>query len=438
MIKNIQVKNVLGQFDYNIDLSEKIKIIIGPNGSGKITFFKIINSVLTQRHMELYEYEFDEVSIITDSGILKIYKLVNDDPKSDHDSLIEYELDGEKIGSLIDRDLPSLMYFVRHIPKLSRSRDHVFDIETNEVFTSDDKHSLVEKYASYLPKDFYTIPEKAVNYLKNYNVTTIFTDRLHTKSYMRGQSSGDIYFTTSISDSVNQIEKLLSEQTSAYAEYSQKLDQHFPLKIVDVLKKSPRPEVKMTDIQRLSDEVSELRKKLTNTGLFDENKDLTELHLQNADNDMGKETLLVLKEYFMSMKDKLNVILPFSNKIALLLDLFNQKINSSGKTCYIDYKDGFYIRNRNEKKISFEGLSSGEQHEFIQLYTLIFKVDNEDIVLIDEPEISIHVSWQRKFIDDLEKTLHDKKDTRVIIATHSVQIVDDNWDSVIDMGAVEK
>lgn len=163
MIKNIQVKNVLGQFDYNIDLSEKIKIIIGPNGSGKTTFFKIINSVLTQRHMELYEYEFDEVSIITDSGILKIYKLVNDDPKSDHDSLIEYELDGEKIGSLIDRDLPSLMYFVRHIPKLSRSRDHVFDIETNEVFTSDDKHSLVEKYASYLPKDFYTIPEKAVN-----------------------------------------------------------------------------------------------------------------------------------------------------------------------------------------------------------------------------------------------------------------------------------
>ncbi|UXC25999.1 ATP-binding protein [Enterococcus raffinosus] len=72
------------------------------------------------------------------------------------------------------------------------------------------------------------------------------------------------------------------------------------------------------------------------------------------------------------------------------------------------------------------------------MYTLIFKVDNEDIVLIDEPEISIHVSWQRKFIDDLEKTLHDKKDTRVIIATHSVQIVDDNWDSVIDMGAVEK
>ena len=70
MIKNIQVKNVLGQFDYNIDLSEKIKIIIGPNGSGKTTFFKIINSVLTQRHMELYEYEFDEVSMMIQKVIM--------------------------------------------------------------------------------------------------------------------------------------------------------------------------------------------------------------------------------------------------------------------------------------------------------------------------------------------------------------------------------
>ena len=65
------------------------------------------------------------------------------------------------------------------------------------------------------------------------------------------------------------------------------------------------------------------------------------------------------------------------------------------------------------------------------LYHLIFEVKENTILLIDEPEISLHVEWQLEFLDDIEKILEDKK-IQVIIATHSPQIINEKWDLCFD------
>ncbi|MCG9719729.1 AAA family ATPase, partial [Vibrio alginolyticus] len=44
------------------------------------------------------------------------------------------------------------------------------------------------------------------------------------------------------------------------------------------------------------------------------------------------------------------------------------------------------------------------------------------IFLVDEPEISLHVDWQRKFLSDIE-SITNVKETSFIIATHSPQII---------------
>jgi predicted ATP-binding protein involved in virulence len=57
------------------------------------------------------------------------------------------------------------------------------------------------------------------------------------------------------------------------------------------------------------------------------------------------------------------------------------------------------------KQIPLTRLSSGEQHELVLFYELLFKIQPNSLILIDEPEISLHISWLNKFIKDLEEVI---------------------------------
>ena len=98
----------------------------------------------------------------------------------------------------------------------------------------------------------------------------------------------------------------------------------------------------------------------------------------------------------------------------------------------IDRESGFYFKTDNGKKLALNELSSGEQHEVVLLYELIFKTKPGIVVLIDEPEISLHISWQKEFLDDLLKIIKIQN-FQVMIATHSPSIINDRWDLVYNL-----
>ena len=77
-------------------------------------------------------------------------------------------------------------------------------------------------------------------------------------------------------------------------------------------------------------------------------------------------------------------------------------------------------------------LSSGEQHEVVLLYELIFNVKPDILVLIDEPEISLHITWQKEFLNDLLRIIKIQN-IQVLIATHSPSIINDRWDLVYNL-----
>lgn len=77
-------------------------------------------------------------------------------------------------------------------------------------------------------------------------------------------------------------------------------------------------------------------------------------------------------------------------------------------------------------------LSSGEQHEVVLLYELLFKVSEKSLVLIDEPEISLHIVWQKEFLKDLLEIIKIRN-FDVLIATHSPSIIDENWDLTVEL-----
>lgn len=93
--------------------------------------------------------------------------------------------------------------------------------------------------------------------------------------------------------------------------------------------------------------------------------------------------------------------------------------------------DSLEIRLHNNKKIDYQQLSSGERQViFIFLKVINGGVDNS-LILMDEPEISLHLSWQEKLLSEITQV---NPTSQIIIVTHSPAIVMNGWlDSFIDI-----
>lgn len=74
---------------------------------------------------------------------------------------------------------------------------------------------------------------------------------------------------------------------------------------------------------------------------------------------------------------------------------------------------------------SFSDTSSGEANIFCTLIALIPLVEDNSCILIDEPEISLHPSWQYRYIELLNKIFESFKGCHIIIASHSHFLVSD-------------
>lgn len=67
--------------------------------------------------------------------------------------------------------------------------------------------------------------------------------------------------------------------------------------------------------------------------------------------------------------------------------------------------------------------SSGEQCIFTTLVGIACNIKDNCLILIDEPEISLHPEWQEKYITLLIETFQNYKNCHFIIATHSPQLI---------------
>lgn len=74
---------------------------------------------------------------------------------------------------------------------------------------------------------------------------------------------------------------------------------------------------------------------------------------------------------------------------------------------------------------SFDDASSGEYHIILTYLNILSLIEENSIVLIDEPEISLHPNWQIKYMDIFNKIFHHFPKTHFIIASHSHFLVSD-------------
>ncbi|UML93379.1 AAA family ATPase [Shewanella xiamenensis] len=127
--------------------------------------------------------------------------------------------------------------------------------------------------------------------------------------------------------------------------------------------------------------------------------------------------------------------IPFKDNKEKLIQLLNNFYKESEKT--VEFIDGKFIFNcENFRNIGFRDLSSGER----QLFYILLRAANSSgkftLFLMDEPEISLHLSWQEELINSI---LELNSDCQIIIVTHSPAIVMKGWmNSYIDMQEILK
>ena len=76
-----------------------------------------------------------------------------------------------------------------------------------------------------------------------------------------------------------------------------------------------------------------------------------------------------------------------------------------------------------KESFDYEEASSGEAHLLTSLHGIIAKLENDSLLVIDEPEISLHPNWQIDYFDILKSVVDNYTGVNVVISSHSHLIV---------------
>jgi len=116
-------------------------------------------------------------------------------------------------------------------------------------------------------------------------------------------------------------------------------------------------------------------------------------------------------------------------------DTFLATINEMliNKTMSINDRNQFIATAGSKGTFALHQLSSGEKQLFIILGQGLLQQNAPWIYIADEPELSLHVTWQSQLIDSLRKV---NPSAQIIVATHSPDIVARYGSRTIDMEAI--
>jgi predicted ATP-dependent endonuclease of OLD family len=140
----------------------------------------------------------------------------------------------------------------------------------------------------------------------------------------------------------------------------------------------------------------------------------------------------VLQIYREALEERVRVQNSSSSLIRLYLDSVNNFLE--GKRLSIRRRDDIpiplvQVEFEDNTFGNIQSLSSGER----QIVTIIYAsthMSGQEVVLIDEPEISLHIDWQIKLLPSLSEQLNDKQ---IITCTHSPVIASGYEEQMVEL-----
>ncbi len=454
-IKQISVYGLFEIFDHVIPLNidERITIIHGPNGFGKTAILRILNGFFNSQYSELRTIPFRNFRVeFDDSSSVEIIKNAEKREESEKNHIVfNFNKPNSKEVSFSPKPMkirPGIEFPISIlddiIPELERigTRKWLY-IPTEETLSLEE---VIERFYNSLPSNLFppnmSLQEESEWLIKlksSIHIRLIESQRL--LNFIPNRSSRPYHGKTSMLSTVSaysdELAKLMQDKFKEYGTTSQSLDRTFPIRVV---KQQPSPDLTDEQLRHQLNELEATRSRLIEVGLLDKDED-SEFQIQPQDID--ESTKNALSVYVEDVEKKLSVFAEIASKIDLLRRIINNKFAYSYKEISFSKEKGFIFTTRynsplfNSKSLSPTDLSSGEQHELVLLYELLFKVKSNSLVLIDEPELSLHVGWQIQFLKDLQE-ITKLTDSDVLMATHSPDIIQERWDLTVELKGPEK
>jgi len=118
----------------------------------------------------------------------------------------------------------------------------------------------------------------------------------------------------------------------------------------------------------------------------------------------------------------------------IFLDTIDDLFKSTQKKIDREKNEISFIQ-REKDIISPYQLSSGEKQILVILLSALIQDNKHSVMIMDEPEISLHTDWQESLIDNIRKL---NENAQIIIATHSPSIIINGWqDKVFEMSDIQ-
>ena len=448
-VKQVEVVGLFGIFNHAIplNLADRITIVHGPNGYGKTVMLGLINELFTPGYRMFRTVPFRQMSVDFDDGgqltIVKPFRRQNDKGRSPILSITYRDCDGGtnrhqiKQSTSEDAQLP-LAFVERAIPQLTRiAARRWVDLPTNEVLTLDD---VLERYADVFPEVFPAgVIEPDPEWLSMLRaaipVRFIKAQRLlapvqmESRHWTSKEGKGRTSMRAAVSDYADDLSSEIKSTLSHYAEVSQGLDRSFPSRL---MQRGAMISITQAGLQERLETLELRRAKLSEAGLLPEEQGLA---MGLTPQSFDETTRDVLAVYVDDVEKKLSVFDDLAQRIELFREMVNGRFEY--KQMKVSKESGLSFTTTEGSILSADSLSSGEQHEIVLLYELLFKVKPNSLILIDEPELSLHVGWQTEFLHDLDR-ITSVNQFDVLTATHASGIIHDRWDLTVRLQGPEK
>lgn len=460
-LEKIKLTKLFGIFDHEITIKDGgITLVLGENGLGKTVILKMLKIIFDGDYVELKNYDFERLDIVfkdfkfsffgsisSEDDRLIVRKYKGNTKQEELDFLKPKEFENysqprlfEDESNFFDNDFiihrkvnPEIEYIIdkylgRHVSRMGRNE--WLEHRTGRTLSTG---IIMNKYGASLPKRFRMMVNYTPAWLEEFSsrlkIYLIETQRLKTNKSSENYQDAVIELSKELSQTVKGL-------LASANEYAAQLDRSYPNRLLTQI--SALETITDEELKTKLTSLENRRKRLTEVGLVDSFDDEIQIESDKKNVAKQQQELInnVLLVYIEDSNNKLGTYDDLANKLEVFISILNKRLNV--KYVQIDKEKGLKIipeKDRlvkNKREIPLNGLSSGEQHMIILFYNLLFKCKDNPLILIDEPEISLHITWQNEFINDL---IHIKNVNpfEAIIATHSPDIINDNWDLTVEL-----
>tara|TARA_R100000935_G_scaffold58417_1_gene95458 strand:+ start:1041 stop:2426 length:1386 start_codon:yes stop_codon:yes gene_type:complete len=423
-IKRVELKGIHKRYDLDMTFNESLNVLHGQNGTGKSTLIHIIANIANCDFIRFAFLDFHKIKVSYSNNA---HIIVSQHEKND-DKLVKVEADNGESFEFFKREA---FEEIRHLDDDRFSREYTPEL-TKKINNFVKSNNIRHIETSYFPA-FRTMLEAWSSQREVRNRHPKMMRSMATRqatSFSRelfGQFLPTINYPSPIDIERNLRDEIRNCQISI-ARYESSVFSDSFVKVFSALLDGSSIE---ENTEELLAEISKLTTDSTNSRLgdFEENsntyKDLQRLVTESSiTNDLASSAAGALSVY----RDAIRERLLFQQSAFSEVDKYFDVVNS-----FLDKKELSYALDQHRRipKVglkfpddtwsSIKVMSSGERQLLTMLYA-VNKMSGNSAVLIDEPELSLHIDWQEEL---LGKKMEQLGSRQIIVCTHSPAIAAD-------------